>query len=188
MASDFEKPDKIHTLYLEEIKSKMWPLPVKELLFLGKKTVPKLFNMKIRTIGDLANTNKDVLIKKFGKIGKQMWEYANGIDYSEVIYILEKPKGIGMSTTLSIDVANIEKLEEILATLVEQVCYRLRKQNMKAKVVNVQLRTKDFVDFSHQEKMLEKTDSSKMIYYEAKKLLGEMYKTRNTNKIGWGKA
>ena len=77
MASDFEKPDKIHTLYPNEIKSKMWHLPVKELLFLGKKTVPKLFNMKIRTIGELANTDESILIKKFGKFGKQMWEYAN---------------------------------------------------------------------------------------------------------------
>lgn len=176
MASDFEKPDKIHTLYKDEIKTKMWPLPVKELLFLGKKTVPKLFNMKIRTIGDLANTDKDFLIKKFGKFGKQMWEYANGIDESEVIFVPEDPKGIGMSTTLPVDIANIEKLEEILSNIVEQICYRLRKKNMKASVVNVQLRTKEFVNFSHQAKMLEKTDSSKIIYNQAKKLLEEMYK------------
>ncbi len=185
MASDFEKPDKIHTLYQDEIETKMWPLPVKELLFLGKKTAPKLYNMKIRTIGDLAKTNKEFLIKKFGKFGKQMWEYANGIDNVEVIYIPEKPKGIGMSTTLSIDISNIKKLEEVLANLVDQVCFRLRKKNMKANVVSVSLRTKDFVDFSHQEKMLEKTDSSIIIYSEAKKLLREMYKIRNSYKAYW---
>jgi DNA polymerase-4 len=77
MASDFEKPDKIHTLYPDEIPQKMWPLPVKDLLFLGRKTAPKLFNMRIKTIGDLAHFNKDILIKKFGKMGNQMWEYAN---------------------------------------------------------------------------------------------------------------
>lgn len=99
-----------------------------------------------------------------------------GIDESEVIYLPEKPKGIGMSTTLPVDVANIEKLEEILATIVDQVCFRLRKKEMKANVVNVQLRTKDFVNFSHQAKMIEKTDSSKIIYGEAKSLLEEMYK------------
>ncbi|MBR2290591.1 MAG: hypothetical protein IJ867_08515 [Clostridia bacterium] len=98
-----------------------------------------------------------------------------GIDNSEVIDIPEKPKGIGMSTTLPVDVANLERLEEILSNLTEQVCYRLRKQDMNASVVNVQLRTKDFVDFSHQAKMLEKTDSSKVIYSEAKRLLKEMY-------------
>lgn len=183
MASDFEKPDKIHTLYPEEIKTKMWPLPVKELLFLGKKTAPKLYNMKIKTIGDLANTDKGLLIKRFGKFGRQMWEYANGIDNSEVIYIPEKPKGIGMSTTLAIDISNIQRLEEVLASLTEQVCFRLRKKNMKARVVNVGLRTKDFINFSHQKKLFEKTDSSKIIYDEAKKLLEEMYKTRNPYKV-----
>jgi DNA polymerase-4 len=77
MASDFEKPDKIHTLYKNEIPEKMWVLPVNDLLFLGKKTVPKLFNMRIKTIGDLAHFNKEILIRKFGKAGNQMWEYAN---------------------------------------------------------------------------------------------------------------
>jgi len=175
MASDFEKPDKIHTLYKDEIPSKMWSLPVRDLLFLGRKTVPKLYNLKIRTIGDLANTDKEFLIKKFGKFGKQMWEFANGIDESEVIYTPWKPKGIGMSTTLPVDVANLEKLEGILSNIVEQVCYRLRKQKMKGSVVSVQLRTKDFVNFSHQAKMIEKTDSSIEIYSQARKLLREMY-------------
>lgn len=99
-----------------------------------------------------------------------------GIDESQVIYIPEKPKGIGMSTTLPVDVANIEKLEEILANIVDQVCFRLRKKDMKANVVSVGLRTKDFINFSHQTKMLEKTDSSKIVYNEAKRLLEEMYK------------
>ena len=66
MASDFAKPDKIHTLYINEIKQKMWPLSVSELFMLGRRTVPKLQNMQIRTIGDLANTNKEVMVKKFG--------------------------------------------------------------------------------------------------------------------------
>ena len=88
MASDFAKPDKIHTLYINEIKQKMWPLSVSELFMLGRRTVPKLQNMQIRTIGDLANTNKEVMVKKFGKHGLQMWEYANGIDESEVRYFL----------------------------------------------------------------------------------------------------
>lgn len=176
MASDFSKPDKIHTLYPSEIKEKMWPLPVKELFMLGRKTTPKLFNMRIKTIGDLANFDKNILIKKFGKFGNQMWEYANGIDNSIVNNKPEKPKGIGMSTTLEIDVSNINKLEEILLGLTEQVCYNLRKQKMKALVVNVQLRTKEFIDFSHQGKLMNATSSTKEIYAQAKKLLNEMYK------------
>ena len=176
MASDFTKPDKIHTLYANEIRQKMWHLPVSELFMLGRRTVPKLQNMQIRTIGDLANTNKELLTKKFGKHGLQMWEYANGIDNSEVKYLQEKPKGIGNSITLPENISEIEKLEEILLSLSEQVTYRLRKYKMKAKVVNVQLRTKDFVDSTHQEKLEYSTASTKEIYKKAKKLLINMYK------------
>lgn len=177
MASDFEKPDKIHTLFENEIESKMWILPVKELFMLGRKTVPKLLNMRIKTIGDLAKFDRKILIKKFGKHGNVMWEYANGIDKSEVIFIPEKPKGIGTSTTLPMDICDVEKLSEILLELTEQVCFRLRKEKMHANVVNVQLRTKDFADFSHQGKLDFSTSSTKEIYKKAKELLFDMYKS-----------
>ena len=176
MASDFTKPDRVHTLYEEEIPDKMWTLPVSELFMLGKRTVPKLYNMQIKTIGDLARTDKRILQDKFGKHGIMMWEYANGIDESEVKYLKEKPKGIGNSVTLPEDISNIEKLEEILLALTEQVTYRLKKQKMLAKVVNVQLRTKDFVDTSHQRKMLSATASTKEIFNNAKELLKQMYR------------
>ena len=176
MASDFTKPDKVHTLFEEEIPTKMWPLPVSELFMLGKKTIPKLYNMRIKTIGDLAKQDRDFMIKKFGKHGLMMWEYANGIDNSEVQYQEEKPKGIGNSVTLPIDLSEKEKIEQVLLTLVEQVAYRLRKCNMYANVVNVQLRTKDFKDFSHQKKLMNATSNTKDIYNLAKELLNEMYK------------
>ncbi len=176
MASDFTKPDRVHTLFEEEIKTKMWPLPTSELFMLGRKTIPKLYNMRIKTIGQLAQTDKELLVKKFGKHGLMRWEYANGIDNSEVQYKFEKPKGIGNSTTLAVDVNDITKLEEILLVLTEQVTYRLRKYNMLANVVNVQLRTKDFKDKSHQRKLSEATSNTKFIYAEAKVLLHEMYK------------
>ena len=176
MASDFTKPDRVHTLFENEIPSKMWTLPVSELFMLGKRTVPKLYNMQIKTIGDLAKTNKKVLQDKFGKHGMMMWEYANGMDNSEVKYQKEKPKGIGNSVTLPEDISNIEKLEEILLALTEQVTYRLRKQKMLARVVNVQLRNKDFVDTSHQRKLPNATASTKEIFMYAKELLEQMYR------------
>ena len=176
MASDFTKPDKVHTLFKDEISIKMWNLPISELFMIGKKTVPKLYNMKIRTIGDLAKTDKNILMKKFGKYGKTMWEYANGIDNSEVQYIEEKPKSIGNSITLPMDIKDIEQLEKVLIALTEQVTYRLRKQNMLANVVNVQLRTKNFQDFSHQAKLDFSTSNTKEILKKAKMLLKEMYK------------
>ena len=176
MASDFEKPDKIHTLYESEIPYKMWKLPVSELFMLGRRTVPKLYNMQIKTIGDLAKTDKGILQKKFGKYGKMIWEYANGIDDSEVKYIEEKPKGIGNEITLAQDISSIEKLEEILLALTEQVTYRLRKHGMFANTVSVQLKTNDFQNTSHQGKLLNTTSSTKEIYLKAKELLREMYK------------
>ena len=176
MASDFTKPDRVHTLFEEEIPSKMWPLPVSDLLMLGRKTIPKLYNMRIKTIGDLAKTDKTLMIKKFGKHGIMMWEYANGIDNSEVNYKFEKPKGIGNSTTLPVDISDIPKLEEVLLALTEQVTYRLRKYGLLANVVNVQLRTKDFEDKTHQRKLVQATSSTKDIYIQAKELLHEMYK------------
>ena len=89
MASDFTKPDRVHTLYEEEIPQKMWDLPISELFMIGKRTVPKLYNMGIKTIGQLAKSDEKLLIKKFGKFGKVMWEYANGIDEAEVNYLLD---------------------------------------------------------------------------------------------------
>lgn len=176
MASDFEKPDKIHTLYPNEVADKMWNLPISELFMLGKKSVPKLYAMGIKTIGELAKTNQMILIKKFGKHGSLMWEYANGLDESMVNYKKEKPKGVGNSTTLPTDTCNIEMIEKILFELTEQVTYRLRKNNLKAKSVNVQLRTNEFKDFSHQGKLNLPTFYTKPIYLKAKELLKEMYK------------
>ena len=175
MASDFQKPDRIHTLYENEIEKKMWGLPVSELFMLGRKTVPKLYNIQIKTIGDLAKTSKEILAKKLGKHGIMIWEYANGIDNTPVNYIKEKPKCIGNSVTLPQDISNIEKLEEILLALTEQVTFRLRRQKMLANVVNVQLRTNKFIDTSHQKKLIKETSSTKENYTQAKKLLEQMY-------------
>ena len=176
MASDFTKPDKIHTLYKQEIPTKMWNLPVSELFMIGRKTVPKLYNMGIKTIGDLAHTERRILIKKFGKQGNTMWEYANGIDNSEVNYKYERPKCIGNEITLPEDICNISKLEEILLALAEQVSYRLRKYNLLANSVSVQLKTKEFVSTSHQGKLELTTSNTKTIYKKAKQLLEELYK------------
>lgn len=176
MASDFEKPDKVHTLFEDEISKKMWSLPTSDLFMLGKKTVPVLYNMGIKTIGDLAKSDQNLIQKRFGKFGKMMWEYANGIDNSPVNYINEKPKSIGNSTTLPIDVTNIEKLYEVLFKLTETVTYRLRREKLIASTVSVQIRTNKFEDSSHQGKLLTPTSSTIEIYKKAKELLKESYR------------
>lgn len=175
MASDFEKPDKIHTLYNEEIETKMWTLPISELLMVGRKTIPKLQKLGIKTIGDLAKREQNDIIKRFGKLGKTIWEYANGIDNTPVHINNEKPKGIGNSITLPQDLAELTQLNEVLLALCEQVAYRLRKQNMLANVVNVQIKTNTFDIYTHQRKLVNSTDSTKYIFKEAKALLETLH-------------
>lgn len=184
MASDFEKPDKVHTLYENEIKSKMWILPAEELFMVGRKSIGKLQQLGIKTIEDIANYDKNLLIKKFGKHGRIMWEYANGIDTSEVVYEEETPKCIGNSITLPEDVYNINKLNEILLALSEQVGFRLRKHNLLASVINVQIRTKDFNNYSHQKKLDVPTNVTKDIFNNAKQLLSELHNNQAVRLIG----
>ena len=184
MASDFQKPDRVHTLFETEIQEKMWKLPISELFMVGRKSLPKFHKMGIKTIGDLAKKEQNQMIKLFGKYGKMIWEYANGIDDSEVLYKEEKPKGIGNSITLPEDYSNMEKIEEVLVALVEQVSYRLRQQNMLAEVVNVQIKTNEFKVYSHQRKLMIPTDNTKLILEEAKKLLHELYNKTPIRLIG----
>lgn len=184
MASDFEKPDKIHTLYLDEIKEKMWPLPIGELFMVGKRSVPKLNLLGINTIEDLAKYDKKIIIKKFGKFGEMIWNYANGIDNDIVHSEAELPKGIGNSVTLPKDCNDIVELEKILLALTEKVTYRLRKHNLKAYVINVQIKTDEFITYSHQTKLAIPTDSTKEIYNLAKKLLEQLFKNQYIRLLG----
>ena len=184
MASDFEKPNKVHTLYENEIPQKIWNLPVGELFMLGRKTVPKLYCMGIQRIGDLARFDEQILINKFGKHGKLIWEYANGIDNSEVHFEPETPKSIGNSITLPTDIHCKEKIAEIVLALTEQVTFKLRRYDLLANVVSVQLRTKEFKDYSHQRKLSYSSNSTREIYNVAKEILDEMYKGEFIRLVG----
>ena len=142
---------------------------------IGRKSVPKLNAMGIYKIGDLANYDKLSIAKRLGKFGTMIWEFANGIDESEVNFIKEKPKSIGNSVTLPIDISNKEKIEGVLLSLVEQVAYRLRKEELLATVATVQLRTHDFKDITHQAKLNFATSNTNEIYEKAKEIFEEMY-------------
>lgn len=184
MASDFKKPDMVHTLYKEEIESKMWNLPVNELFMLGRKSSMKFNSMQIRTIGDLAKTDRDRIYKKFGKNGLRMWEYANGIDMSEVENKESLPKGIGNSVTLPKDISGEKEIIPVIAALVEKVMYRLRAYNMQATTVNVQLKTKNFEVYSHQKSFSIPTDSTIDVLNLAKQIYKEMDKDYVVRLVG----
>lgn len=184
MASDFQKPDRVHTLYEREILRKMWGLPISELFMVGRRTLPKLYNMNIKKVEDLAKTDQNLLIKKFGKFGKTMWEYANGIDNSEVVFEYQKPKCVGNSTTVSQDINSIDQIEQVLLALTEHTTYRLRKVNMLCNVVSVQLRTSEFKNYSHQRKLDFSTNSTKEIFKVAKQLVKQLYNGEPIRLIG----
>lgn len=184
MASDFQKPDKVHTLFENEIQEKMWNLPISDLFMVGRKMLPKLQRMGIYKIGDLAIQEPNKLLAIYGKYGKMIWEYANGISNDPVSNKKEKPKGIGNSITLPYDISDILKLEEVLLSLIEQVTYRLRTHELLASIVNVHIKDSKFKVFSHQRKIDVATDSTKTIYKEAKKLLEELHQDANIRLIG----
>lgn len=184
MASDFEKPDKIHTLYKSEIETKMWNLDVDELFLVGKKSIGKLNRLGIKTIGDLAKKDERFMIKNFGKYGYTIWKYANGNSGEEVNFEESKPKGVGNSITLPYDYESLDSLTPVLITLTEQVAYRLRKENMLASTVNVQLKNNNFEVYSHQKKLKSRTDSSKEIGNLAKEILKEVYRGDKIRLVG----
>ena len=184
MASDFTKPYKIHTLYDEEVKIKMWPLPVGDLFGIGKKTVPKLQKLNINTIEDLAKSDENKLYKNFKNQAIVMIEKANGIDNSPVVSTSKEPLGIGNEITLKHDVDDILELNKYLLFLSEKVSARLRKQEKYAKVVVVILKDNNFKRYSHQKKLESATDVSSEIYNIAKIILKEMYNGESIRLIG----
>ena len=184
MASDFEKPDKIHTLYKEEIKEKIWNLPIEELFMVGKKSAEKLKSIGINKIGDLANSNKKMIIKRFGKFGATIWDNANGINNDRVIYEEEIPKSIGNSITLPKDYTDINELNKVLLSLSEKVGYRIRKYYLKAYTIGIQIKTNEFITYSHQRKLNKPTSNTQEIYCAAKELLENAYNNQPIRLIG----
>ena len=175
MASDFTKPDKVHTLYRREIKEKMWQLPVEELYMAGKSSVNTLHKLGIYNIGQLATSPEYILEAHLKKHGKILWEYANGIDKSVVNTKREELKGVGNSITLPYDLDNMEEIEKILLQLSEKVAGRLRKGKQMAKTVAVEVKYNDFIKASRQTTLDRCTDSGTEIYQLSKELFRELW-------------
>ena len=147
MASDFEKPNKVHALFKDEIEKKLWKLPVGDLFMVGKKTVPRLNNLNIFTIGDLAKYDVELLKYHFKSSGRVMWQYANGIDASEVRWKKYELKGISNSTTLSEDIKNKNDAYIILLSLVDHTSTRLRDIKKCCYCISVTIKNCEFVNY-----------------------------------------
>ena len=184
MASDFEKPDRIHTLYLEEIQAKMWPLPVGNLLFVGKSTVKKLETMGIYTIGQLARTDLSILQTALKKQGESIWKFANGIDFSPVQAEPEMSKSYGNSTTISFDVTDAKAAKNVLLALAESVGARLRRDEVKIQSVSVTIKDNQLKRMTHQKVLSQATDVTNEIYGAACELFEELWDGRPIRLLG----
>lgn len=185
VASDFQKPDKVHTLFPHEIKNKMWKLPVEDLFMVGRATLPKLHKLNIYTIGELANYDLSLLTYHLKSHGRLIWNYANGIDDSEVKADKNiDMKGIGNSTTIPYDVRDRETIQLIILSLAEMVGERLRKSENYCKVISISIRSSDFTNYSHQRKLVCPTDSTQKIAETASELFNEAWKGEHVRHVG----
>ena len=176
MASDFEKPDKVHTLFADEIEQKLWGLPVRELFGIGASTADKLEKACIWKIGDLARLDIGILHSLVGtKMGDYLHAAANGIDNSPVLDHPEKAKGYSNSTTLENDVTSIEEASKILLALADATASRMRADGARAHCISVTIRGNDFRDRSHQRKLDEATDITTDIFDVCRSLFSELW-------------
>ncbi len=184
MASDFSKPNKVHTLFPNQIPDKLWPLPVEDLFMVGKATAQKLHKIGINTIGDLAKYNPKSLEKHLKSHGILIWNFANGIEDSPVLDSPSNIKSIGNSSTIPFDVEDKNTAHMILLALVETVCMRLRNEHHRAGVVSISLKTNEFISYSRQKKLNCHTDSTNFIYETAISLFGETWKGEPLRHMG----
>lgn len=176
MASDFEKPDKVHTLYFHEIPEKLWPLGVGSLFTVGASTAQKLQKAGVHTIGDLAHFDGARLQRLTGaKMARHLLDYANGIDPSPVLPEPEEAKGYSISTTLEEDVVTERHAQSILLALADSVTARMRADGAKAGCVGITIRSADFKNRSHQRALAEPTDIFKEVFQISQQLFTELW-------------
>lgn len=185
MASDFEKPDKTHTLFAEEIPDKMWPLPLRQLFFVGGSAAAKMERIGLHTIGDVASCNPHILKSHLGdKYGTLIHRYANGTDDDPVEEREPLNKGYGNSITLPQDVADYDTACQVLLALSETVGARLREAKVRCNCICVELKDWQFNSQSHQMTLTASTDSTSVLYQNACKLLKEFWDLTPVRLIG----
>ena len=175
MASDFQKPDKVHTLYRSERNTKLWPLPIEKLYMCGKSSAATLRKLGITSIGELATFNQDLIISHLKSHGLLLYQYANGIDDNITDTSEKTYKGIGNSTTLTADATSFDDIKPILRTLSQSVALRLRKSEQLAGMISIEIKYHDFSKTSHQTTLLEPTNTEQKIYQTACSLFCELW-------------
>lgn len=175
MASDFKKPNLVHTLFSNEIQEKLWPLPISALYMCGDSSVQALKKLEIRTIGALAKADPAIIHAHLKSQGQLLWEYANGIDDTPVAVQTSKHKGIGNSVTLGKDIIAAQDAYKVLLSLSETVSARLRKANQAASMVSVEIKYYNFQAVSHQTTLQSPTNRNDSLYETACRLFDEIW-------------
>lgn len=175
MASDFKKPNLVHTLFPSEIEEKMWPLPVRELFFVGGSTAQKLNAMGIRTIGDLARSDPKILTGHLKKQGEVIWNFANGRGMGLVEAEAPDNKEYGNSTTIPFDVTDAATARMVLLSLAETVASRLREHQVRAETVSVTIKDADLHSRSHQTVLDAPTNITAELHQAACRLFEELW-------------
>lgn len=175
MASDFKKPNLVHTLYSYEISEKLWPLPVSRLFLCGRSSAQTLKKLGILTIGDLARADTAILSSHLKSHGLMLWNYANGLDTSTVLPEPAEAKGIGNSTTLTKDALTRDEAVKILLELAESVGRRLRAAHCRAGLVCTEIKYSSFKSVSHQSVLETPSASTDVIYRTACALFDELW-------------
>ena len=175
MASELKKPDMVHTLWSHEIPTKMWPLPIGELFYVGHASKRKLAAMGVKTIGDLAKMDRKYVTAVMKSHGTLIHQYANGIDYSEVVTAPPPNKGYGNSLTTPKDVQDADLAKLYLLSLAETVSARLRADGAKVRVISISLRDYNLRFTGHQTTLFTPTDLTLEIYDAACRCFDELW-------------
>lgn len=176
LGSDLKKPDAVSEIPYQTFRKVIYPLPVNMLLYVGKSANITLQKLGIKTIGDLATYNKNRLIKKMGKLGELIYNYANGIDYEEVRKFDEKtlPKSVSKGVTFAKDIENIEEVIKCIKKLSDIVAFSLRKDKLKCSTVSISIKYSNFSVINRQKKIIS-TDLFQDISKAVIKLFNENY-------------
>ncbi len=177
MGSDYKKPDATTAITRENYRDLLWPLPVGDLIFVGRAAAKTLGGYGIQTIGDLAQTDRKVLVDLLGKQGGTLWEYATGSEHASVIPARElpPPKSVGNGLTFPRNLVGWEELRCGVTLLCDEVAGRLRQLDMKCATVNIAVRDPSFKDISRQKPLPAPTYLARELVQAAMELLEQSW-------------
>ncbi len=184
MASDFTKPDRVHTLWPGEIPAKLWPLPAGALFGVGPSAAQKLQSAGLRTIGEMAQCPRARLTALLGQRGGVLWDYANGLESEPLTRDAARDSSYGSSSTTAQDLASPAEADTLLLALSEAVGTRLRQDGKTARVITVQVCDNAFRRTSHQTSLPNPTNATEVIYHTAQALLRRLWPARPVRLVG----